>query len=124
MIEGGELEGDFSKLYFFLLSVTDRSEEINQYLKNVSISPVDIKREEFDKWASQEFDPLQLDLYGNHKKVMMNCLVEALKHICRICYSNIVRNADDLLSRRDEDMPVNWIGESKTRVPPQKFKTS
>lgn len=49
MIEGGELEGDFSKLYFFLLSVTDRSEEINQYLKNVSISPVDIKREEFDK---------------------------------------------------------------------------
>ena len=35
MIETGEIDSDFSNIYFFLLSITDRSEDINQYLKNV-----------------------------------------------------------------------------------------
>ena len=34
------MKDEFSKLFFFLLSVTDRSEEVNQYLNNVSIRPV------------------------------------------------------------------------------------
>ena len=44
MIESGGLDLDFSQLLFFLPSVTDRPEEINQYLKNVSITPINIKQ--------------------------------------------------------------------------------
>ena len=116
------MESDSSVLYFFLPLITDRSEEINQYLNNLTISPVDIKKVELDKWAGQQFDPLRLDLYGDQKKVMTECIVEALKHICRISNSNIVQNADGLLSRRQEEIPVDWIGEIKTRIPSQKFK--
>ena len=65
MIESGELESDFSNLYIFLPSVTD--ENINKYLQNVSASPVDNKKERFDKWTAQEFNHSQLGLYGNHK---------------------------------------------------------
>ena len=100
MIKSNELEIDFSTLYYFLPSVNDRSEEINQYLKNVTISCVDIEKEEFDKWTSQEFDPSQLDLYGNQNKIMN-------KNICRISNSNIVRNGDCFLSRHEEGISVN-----------------
>ena len=42
MIESGKVEGNLSNTYFFLPSITDRSEDINQYLNNVSISLIDI----------------------------------------------------------------------------------
>ena len=42
MIESGEADADFSNIYFFLPSIADRNEEINEYLNNVSISPSDV----------------------------------------------------------------------------------
>ena len=33
----GDLKGDFSNLFFFQPSVTDRSEDVNEHLNNVSI---------------------------------------------------------------------------------------
>ena len=42
MIETGEINSEFSNIYFFLPSITDRIEDINQYLKYVSISTIDI----------------------------------------------------------------------------------
>ena len=40
MIETGEIDWEFSNIYFFLPSITDRSEDINQYLKNVKFLPL------------------------------------------------------------------------------------
>ena len=57
IIETGEVDSEFSNIYFFLPSITDRSEDINQYLKNVSISPIDITQKQFDDWAGCEFKP-------------------------------------------------------------------
>ena len=104
--------------------LSDRSEEINQYLKNASISPVDIKKKAFDKWAGQGLNPSKLDLYGDQKKVLTMCLVEVLKHNCRISNSNIVRNSNEFLSKCEEETSVDWIGESRSRIPPQKFEIS
>ena len=39
MIENGEADTEFSNNYFFLYFITDRNEEINKYLNNVSILP-------------------------------------------------------------------------------------
>ena len=46
MIESGEVEGEFSNIFFFLPSITDRSEEIDKYLNNVLISPIDITQQQ------------------------------------------------------------------------------
>ena len=51
MIESGKVEVDFSNNYFFLPAITDRSEEINQYLNNVSISPIDITQKQLGGWS-------------------------------------------------------------------------
>ena len=50
-VESGELESDRSCLFFFCPSVTDRSEEINQCLKNVSITPVDVELKKLNEWV-------------------------------------------------------------------------
>ena len=53
---------DFSKVYLFLPSITDRSEEINQYMKFVNIHPIDNDEKEF----GSDFNPARVDL--NEKK--------------------------------------------------------
>ena len=42
MLESGELESDMSHLYFFISAVTDCCETVNQYMNNVSLTPIDI----------------------------------------------------------------------------------
>ena len=55
-IVNGEMKDEFSKFFFFLSSVTDRSEEVNQYLNNVSIRPVDIVQNNFKQWIDSGKD--------------------------------------------------------------------
>ena len=47
-----------------------------------------------------------------------------IKHINDISNSDIVRKADGVLSRREADVPVDWIEQNKQRVPRQKSKVS
>ena len=51
MIESGEVEGDFSNIYFFLPTITDKSEEVIKYVNNVSLSPVDITQSQLNDWV-------------------------------------------------------------------------
>lgn len=67
MIESGEVDGDFSNI-FFLPAITDRLEEVNQYLNNVSISPIDISQEQWDTWSGTKFDPSKLDFVWSGKE--------------------------------------------------------
>ena len=46
----------------------DRSEGINQYLKNLSITPIDIKQNQLNVWSQVGlFNPVKLDPYGEEK---------------------------------------------------------
>ena len=67
MIESGEVEGDFSNIYFFLPAITERSEDINQYLNNVSISTIDITQSQLNDWSGTKSDISKLDLFGLEK---------------------------------------------------------
>lgn len=51
MIESGEGEIEYSNIYFFLPSITDRYEEKNKYLKKISIFPVDITQYQLNGWT-------------------------------------------------------------------------
>ena len=67
MIETGEIHSEFSNINFFLPSITDRIEDVNQCFKNVSISPIDITQKQFDDSAGCEFNHAKLDLVSpNH----------------------------------------------------------
>ena len=105
--------------FFFLLSITGRSEDINKYLNNVSIFPVDITQSQLNGWAGTNFDLSKLDFFDLEKNTMADAVVKCLKHMNKIPNSNLVRNADGLLSRREVEVPIDRVGEYK-----EKFKVS
>ena len=110
--------------YFFLPSITDRSEEINKYLNDVSVTPIDISQNQLNTWDETDFNPAELDLFGMNKTIMSNAVIKCLKYMDDISNINLTRNAVAVLSRREVDTPVDWIGQNSQRIPPQKFKTS
>ena len=124
MIETGEFDLDFSKIYFFFPSVTDRCEDITKYLKNVSISPNDITQEQFNDWPGCEFNTAKLDLFGADKTIMSSAVIQCLRHISDISNSNLVRNADAFLSQKEVEVPIDWTGHSKKHVTPSQFKVA
>ena len=63
-IEGREIDRDSSRIY--------RSVEINQQLKNVSFSPIDISQEQLNTWVGTSFEPSKLDLFVLEK---IQCLM-------------------------------------------------
>ena len=67
--------GDFSKIYFFLLAITDSLEEIDQYLNKVLISLLDISQEQLNIWSGTRYDPFKLDLFGLKENAMSDAAV-------------------------------------------------
>ena len=124
MIKTDKIDSDFSKIYFFLPSITDRCEDINKYLKNISISPIDITQKQFNDWADCEFNPAKLGLFGADKTIMSSAVIQCLRHINDISNSNRVRNADAFLSQKEVEVPVDWIEDSGKRVTPSQFKVA
>ena len=124
LIECGDVDQGFSHLYFFLPSITDKSESVNQYLKNISISPLDIKQEQLNAWANNiAFKPNKLDFHDVNSKIMTEAVVKSLRHIVAVSNSNLVRNADGLICRKDIDDGIEWVG-GLTRTTPKKSKVS
>ena len=79
LVDSGEVGSDMSKMFFYLPSITGRSEEINQYLKNVSISPFDISQQQLDIWANNTtFRPDKLDAVDLETDKMKKTVVKAL----------------------------------------------
>ena len=113
MIEAGEIDSESSNIYFFLPSITDRSEDTNKYLKNVSTSPIDITQKQFDDSTGCSFNPAKLDLFGADKAVMSAAVIQCLRHINNISNSHFVRNGDAFLSQKEVEVPVDWIGDQK-----------
>lgn len=58
------------------------------------------------------------------KSVATETMIKCMENIVRVSNSNLVLNADRLLSKRGVDVPVDWVGNNKIRVPKQKFKST
>ena len=72
----GEVEGKMSNIFFFLPSITDRSEKTDMYLNSVSISPIDIIQKQLIGGAETSFDPSKLDTYGLEKNMMTDAVIK------------------------------------------------
>ena len=63
-------------------------------------------------------------MFGSDKTLKSAAVVKCLRHINNIYNNNVVRNADGLLSRREVEVPADWIGEPRKRVTPNQFKVA
>ena len=119
--EAGALsETEFSNVFFFLPSTTDRVEEINKYMNSVNLAPIDIEISAF----GETFDPSKLD-YANDEKKKKNreSVLKVFKKIVDLSNSNLRKNADGLLATKTHDNEsLLWVGGGK--VPTGKFALS
>ena len=122
--ESGGLQTTFSKVYYFLPSTTDRSEKINRHLGSVNISPIDVPENTFETENNVALDPSKLDMNCPEKEVMTQAVVRILQKITDFPNSNLIQNADGLLSRKSTNVDVEWFGQLKQRLSPNKYKTS
>ena len=92
---------EFSRMFFFLPSTTNRKETINQFFKNVSLHPIDGRYEDFRKYSAtgRDFYPQALDSPDMDKRlVAREIVVNFFKDAVQVSNSNLVRNANTLLT--------------------------
>ena len=85
-----------SSLFYFLPSVSDRKEEINQHKNNVSLSPVDITVDFIESFSVGEkvsFKPDLLDSSDEkERKPQTEILYGLFKHMATVSNQNLQRN--------------------------------
>ena len=112
-----------SLLFYFLPSVSDRKEAINQHKNNVSLSPVDVSLELIESFSSQGalFKP---DLLNSSKKEERKPQTEMLyglfKHIAKLSNQNLERNIAHLnIFQNRSSSEMEW---SNKKFDSSKFK--
>ena len=106
---------------FFLPSITGRKENLNQYLKNVNVTPIDVEKKQLDTFCGETFVPSKLDLKSPK---MRSAVISALKKIAFISNSNLKRNADTLICKENiSDESIEWLDGMKHLIP-EKCKLS
>ena len=112
---------EMSQLFFFLPSITDRKKSLNQYLKNVNITPIDVDKKQLDTLCGETFDPSKLELKSAK---MRSVVISILKEIASISNSNLKRNADTLMCKENiSDESVEWVNGVNCSIP-EKIKLS
>ena len=84
-----------SSLFYFLPSVSDRKEEINQHKNNVSLSPVDITVDFIESFSPEKvsFRPDLLDSSDEkERKPQTEILYGLFKHMATVSNQNLQRN--------------------------------
>ena len=70
------------------------------------------------------FDPSKLDINCPEKEVMTQAVVRMLQKIKYLSISKLIKNSDALLSRKSTIVNVEWVGQLKQSLPPNKYKMS
>ena len=86
---------EISSLFYFLPSVSDRKEDINQHKNNVSLSPVDITVDFIESFSAEKvsFRPDLLDSSDEkERKPQTEMLYGLFKHIATVSNQNLERN--------------------------------
>ena len=105
-----EREG-FSKILFFLPSITDRREKINQYKDQVSLMPVDCKLEKFADYAPEgySFDPAHLS--SGHPKLYdaRKTIYNFFANAAEVSSTNLMQNVYSLMKKKSlKHSDVKW----------------
>ena len=118
---------DSSSLFFFLPSITDRKEEINQWKNNPSLTPIDFTIEFIQKFSSKKakFEPHLLNsLDEKEREPQVEMMYGLFKHIAQYSNQNLSRNVTYLNSKLKKNInEMEWsIGSSNSKFDSKKFK--
>ena len=112
-----------SSLFYFLPSVSDRKEVINQHKNNVSLSPVDITLDFIESFSleSASFRPDLLNSSEEEeRKPQIEMLYGLFKHIAKLSNQNLERNIAHLnISQDRASSEMEW---SNKKFDSSKFK--
>ena len=95
---------DFSKLFFYLPSTTDRKDKIDKFRENVQLYPIDCLYDDFVKYSPKQesFQPQDLDSSDHEKrKVAKEIVLNFFKHAVEVSNSNLMRNVKTLLLKSE-----------------------
>ena len=111
--ESGALNTGFSKISFFLPSITNRIEDvINRHKSSVNVTSIDITEDNFEVEGGIPFDPSKLDYENPGKEKMRQAVLKVLNKVVDLSNENLIKNADELLSQRSVEQDVEWMGET------------
>ena len=117
---------DSSTLLFFLPSITDRKEKINQWRENVNLTPIDFSIEFIESFSKKKakVNPLLLNSDGDEQLDQVDMLYGLFNHIATVSNQNLIRNVDYLYvyDKRDSESMEWSVGGSKKRFDSSKFK--
>ena len=116
MHERRKLSPDFSRIFYYLPPTTDRSKNINKYMGQVYLKPMDVELGEF----GAGFDPSVLDNRDDpERKSAREAVIKVMKKVVEIGGNfSLKQNADALLCKLSTDKNILWPGE---RIPEGKF---
>ena len=114
--ESGALNPEFSKVYFFLPSITDRIEDINRHMGSVNLIPIDISEDSFEVEGGIVFDTSKLDYDNPDREKIKKTVLKVLKKVVHLSNANIVKNADGLISEKSINYDVEWVGETGKQI--------
>ena len=113
---------EHSRMFFFLPSTTDIKEKVNQFFKNLSLHPIDCRHEDFTKYSvtGRDFYLQDLDSPDMEKRLAAReIVVNLFKDAARVSNSNLVRNANTLLTsgnaKIDPHEQISCTGKSGKR---------
>ena len=120
-IMNGDRSESSSSLFYFLPSISDRKEEINQHKNNVSLNPIDITTDFIESFSAEKvsFKPDLLDSSDEkERKPQTEMLYGLFNHISKVSNQNLERNIAHLniIQGRHE---MDW---SNSKFDSSKFK--
>ena len=93
-------KGDYSTMFYFLPSITDRKEKINQFKSNVQLYPLNVQYDEFSEYNKERkaFFPQHLESSDSKlRSLARETVVNYMKHITNYSNNNLKRNAKSLM---------------------------
>ena len=111
-----------SSLFYYLPSVSDRKEAINQFKNNVSLSPVNVTLELIESFSSEGalFKPDLLNSSEEERKPQTEMLYGLFKHIAKLSNQNLERNIAHLnILQNRSSSEMEW---SNKKFDSSKFK--
>ena len=93
-------KGEYSTLFYYLPSITDRKEKINQFKNNVQLFPLTVEYDQFTTFNKdkQQFFPQHLDSTDLQlRSVARKTVVNYMKEATNFSNSNLKRNVKTLL---------------------------
>ena len=94
---------EFSSLFYYLPSITNRKEKINQFKDNVSLNPIDCSLECLNFFANDKSFNFRPDLLNSNNPDLRNPQAELLynffNHMVKTSNDNLVCNTNHLLAK-------------------------